>query len=1428
MNSKWQIHRIGLVNFWYYDEQEFYFLKGRMLLRGANGSGKSVTMQSFIPLLLDGNMRPERLDPFGSRARKMENYMLEEEDSRPERIGYLYMEFKRRDSDTFLTIGIGLRARPAKKLETWYFYLSDGRRVGKEFRLYKDMGSKIVLTKLELRNRIGDGGQVLENQRDYMYYVNKLVFGFETLDEYREMLELLIQLRTPKLSKEFRPSLINEILSSALQPLSEDDLRPMSEAIENMDALKTNLENLRESAQAAGRIRRVYGRYNESSAWEKADAFLKAKETLQDREDRGRALEERIRLGEAKWQETSQHRRMLEEEQALLKEEQAALGQSDARQLLEQERSLQEELASLKEDRANKEKALEEKREKRVGLAGQRREKEALIDGKREDLVDCLAGMGELMPDVPFDEYAFLEHELRQNLDAQYDFQGHSRMADVFQERLEAGTNILREEQSCQKIYDDALFQLDEARKERDAKERELAAYDNQLTEIRQEWLEQLYQWNRDNLVFKLPDGLMQELGARLLQIGETFDYQEFREPVREEKNRLEDDLRAQRAGIQEELSKWQERLQEKEADLQEWENMADPKPPCGPEVLKNRKKLEEHNIPFTPFYEAVDFLETLPENQRNRLEEALFRMGVLNALIVPEQEREKVLALGGGSCDQYIFAGAASARDNLLQLLEIDNRDNDIFFYHAVSTVLSGIGYMDGHHAAVEGRKEGQVGQPLGDPGEDSHSALESQRDGHHTVVDDQGNYQLGILTGTVTGDYKAKYIGARAREAYRQSVIEQLRQERDALALEVEHIAGRLQGVEEQLRRLSEEWERFPSGEDLKTAHRDYQAIGRELQFLKNQVQQLTQKLEKVEAQLRAVREQVQKLCGNIGLSPRLDLFLQAEKSFKAYRELFSRLQILHASYLEAMVSHASLEDQIGDLDGDLDDLLHDQSQLDRKYARQSENLKRIQEQLQRTDYAQVRERLEFCVSRLAAIPEELLRKVEELADLKNALQQNREKQQENEVLREKAALREQTFLEGFVKELRLAYLPWEEIFAGNQAFERWFSPEETPKERGDQKEQKKEPEGLAEQKKQDMAALAHQVAERFWQSSGQKRRVDLLAQVQQVYHENVGYLREYNMNLETLFDGEGTEDFSFSRLNILAKYRGAKVTFPELLARLERDIEEQAGLLSDKDRELFEDILANTISKKIRAKIYSSDVWVDKMNQLMESMHTSSGLTLNLRWKSKRAEHENQMDTAQLVKLLKKDAEIMREEEVQLLSRHFRSKIEEARKLSDEQNFVQSFHNIMRDVLDYRKWFEFQLECRKTGENKKELTDRVFYTFSGGEKAMAMYVPLFSAVVAKYQGARSDAPRLISLDEAFAGVDEMNIQDMFRLMVEFDFDFIINSQILYGDYETVPALAIYQLVRPQNARFVTVITYAWNGKVRALVERPGELEE
>ena len=354
MNSEWQLNRIGLLDFWYYDDQEFEFLDGRMLLRGANGSGKSVTMQSFIPLLLDGNMRPERLDPFGSRARKMENYLLEEGDEREERTGYLYMELKRVDSDTYTSIGMGIRARKNKKLDTWYFCVTDGRRIGKDLFLYKDVQSKITCTKQELKNRLGDGGRVMETQGEYVQCVNRLLFGFETIEEYQEMLELLIQLRTPKLSKDFKPSVINEILSRSLQTLSEDDLRPMSEAIENMDNQKSNLDTLDDSVRAAEQIEKAFDQYNQSVLYDKALQFKNCAAERRKQEKRVKELEKQRTDSIQAFAEEKAHYEELVQEETVLKKEEDSLKDSDAARLKQQEIRLQDEKKTADEEVAEK------------------------------------------------------------------------------------------------------------------------------------------------------------------------------------------------------------------------------------------------------------------------------------------------------------------------------------------------------------------------------------------------------------------------------------------------------------------------------------------------------------------------------------------------------------------------------------------------------------------------------------------------------------------------------------------------------------------------------------------------------------------------------------------------------------------------------------------------------------------------------------------------------------------------------------------------------------------------------------------------------------------------------------------------------------------------------------------------------------------
>ena len=1356
-NSKWQISKVGLIDFWYYDEEEFDFLDGRMLLRGANGSGKSVTMQSLIPLLLDGNMRPERLDPFGSRARKMENYLLEEGDDREERTGYLYMEFKRMKSEEYMTLGLGIRARKNKKLESWYFCITDNRRVGKDVFLYKDVDNRITCSKAELKNRIGDGGKVMETQGEYAACVNRLLFGFETQEEYREFLELLIQLRTPKLSKDFKPTVINEILSSSLQTLSEDDLRPMSEAIENMDSLKTNLDSLNESINAARQIEKVYDQYNQIVLYDKAMMLTEALKNLEDCEKTEKELSESLMNREKLLIQEKQHYEALACEETVLKEESRSLAESDAAKLKEQEMKLIQELDEKQKEEGKKETQEQEKKEKHLDAKERLRQENERNETIWADMEGCLDEMEEEMEDIPFDEFSFLRKELLEDRNPSYSFSSHNALLKKYTDKVEEGKEGLTEEKNCQDRYDRYLKELDVCQQQRDQAERSVQQYEKLFQETKAELTEKIYIWAHENQELKPEPDALREMTRKIQEYELGEDFLEIRDSVKGILFSKENELNREKLQLEQAHGKAQESFEELNAELESWNNKKDPEPEQPECVRQNRRRLKEQGIPYQQFYKIIEFDTGLTREQADRIEEALMNMGVLDALIISEEYREQVYSLDPGVCDKYIFSDVSHVKENLTQVLDVDNGEQDILLYHSISNILSAIGF---------GSREEQSG---------------------HSWIDREGNYRIGVLEGTVTKEYKARFIGARAREEYRKSKIEELTVLCEQEEKEIRMLEEAIVQNEERRNRLQREWLEFPKEDDLKTAAKALAECEYKLEISVRQLGEQQIITEKERKNLDQIRIKVRELCSKAYLTPRLELFVQTLDGLRNYKELLASLQVLWGNYQNGLRFVESQEAYLEELEQDLDEIRYERIRIQQKIRELEGLLDSVRKQLELTDYEQIQERLDFCMKRLLQLPKERENSVREQEALEGEIQTLEEKIKENGIKKQEFLKKQEKYQYIFQKEYNLGYVEKNFVIT------------------------------------EDMDDQARKVCRMFAGGFGNKKQSDLFGNLQEIYHQNRGYLLDYQITLLSLF-GDLDEDSLFyeksvKRIDISAKYRGISVTFKELIRKLTEDAESLSALLNERDRELFEDILANTISKKIRIKIQASRRWIEKMNTLMESMQTSSGLKLSLRWKNKQAQREDQLDTRSLVELLQKDAEIMREEEVESLSRHFRSKIEEARKISGETGAVQSFHATMREVLDYRKWFEFQLECQKTGEKKRELTDRVFFTFSGGEKAMSMYVPLFSAVVAKYAGANEDAPRLISLDEAFAGVDETNIRDMFRLMVEFEFNFMINSQILWGDYDTVPGLAIYQLIRPENAKFVSVIRYIWNGKKKIM---------
>ena len=99
-SERWKPLRAGLVDIFYYDQEEFWFHDGRLLLRGNNGTGKSKVLALTLPFLLDGDLAPHRVEPDGDRQKRMEwNLLLGGKHPSPERLGYAWLEFGRRGAD---------------------------------------------------------------------------------------------------------------------------------------------------------------------------------------------------------------------------------------------------------------------------------------------------------------------------------------------------------------------------------------------------------------------------------------------------------------------------------------------------------------------------------------------------------------------------------------------------------------------------------------------------------------------------------------------------------------------------------------------------------------------------------------------------------------------------------------------------------------------------------------------------------------------------------------------------------------------------------------------------------------------------------------------------------------------------------------------------------------------------------------------------------------------------------------------------------------------------------------------------------------------------------------------------------------------------------------------------------------------------------
>jgi len=249
------------------------------------------------------------------------------------------------------------------------------------------------------------------------------------------------------------------------------------------------------------------------------------------------------------------------------------------------------------------------------------------------------------------------------------------------------------------------------------------------------------------------------------------------------------------------------------------------------------------------------------------------------------------------------------------------------------------------------------------------------------------------------------------------------------------------------------------------------------------------------------------------------------------------------------------------------------------------------------------------------------------------------------------------------------------------------------------------------------------------------------------------------------------------------------------------------DQQLLLSESEQRILEDALLTRLAQQIHERTVDARDLIRKMNSEMRSRKMSSGKTVGVRWQL--ADH---LDDEQrgVCTLLEADSSRLSPDALSRMRSHFAAQIKTARARYREL----PYRELLAQVLDYRRWrqFVFQLVSPEGGE--ETLTRARHSRLSGGEQSVSLHLPLFAAAHAMLNSAAPHAPRLLALDEAFAGVDDTGRGELMGLAAQFDLDLFMTGYDLWATQGSIRAAAHYDLAHSPVQHTVSALLLVWDG--------------
>ncbi len=1430
----YRLRRILLTNFWLYGQQEFEIPHGRLFLAGENASGKSTVLTAALPLALDGDLRPNRIDTFGGRERRIDYYVLGGTESATpfryeRRTAYISLEFEwcspdrppiapemhqrwenatveQRQKFRFLTIGLSLagNANISDRIRPLRFLITDGSRLGYDLNTVYDTGNKQekrAYDHAHFKQLLEGHGILCESQAEYERQVGRHLFGFTDVKDFQKLINLLLVLRRPNLSTELNFSRVHEYLKQSLRKISSETTHRVIGTIERIDSIQSEIERIQEAYDSTSRLHeavqqlvlaKVQLASNEYVDAQQTEDAIRSKATRLRRDvttadNERKKADTRSQSAQAQLSQIGGQLRALENSEGLqiakqLETARERMQESEA-QLQMQERSV----ASVRDALATLSDTLESKQESftktKVESTTQLEELRSLAANEcywelaAFQLEEALRSLRSVSIETP------TSPRIPQAVAMLIGEQSQERIVwlrslEVLHQQRERADDKL---QNARSLETTRFQELDEAR-------RRFQAIQDRVFETRQKLNEVIEQWVAvDSRLF--PSETIESSLAMIAIDEDTHTEEDSSEDgshataVLTAVTQALNGYRQIREALEQELLDGADQVQ---GELNEVQLLTGSKKQQLSTLQEDyeRKRAEPEYIP--PRSSRRTQARTELAKQGIAAFPLYMLLDFVPGLDSKEAGRTEYMLEDAGLLDALVVQSAHISQADAILIREglSDCRLNMELLHNNGSDDNTELrlrfdeAFHDDEHNTSSSEWQMLTTNVLATLGQTLTTT--------HTSFSEDGAWTHGLLTGRASCG-EALCIGKTTRLQVKQRELDALEAQRTQLENELRVLHQRLAEFEHQLTQIQEQQNQV---------RRLLPESGIEEQYAQLTQAKLTLddgdgKYQKARQQTQEVRQLYTSLAAQLehesqGIGPLATNTKQVQRALEGTMSLRTQaktLQIQYGSLIrtwhEYQKDQASLQTARSNEETStaLFERVHQQAL---QTQAEFQELRHIAEQ---TDVEGLGERLRS----LREQNEDVTKQLEEAraafirADerVNNAQTQLTEIETQLEYAHSDTVDKQSRFIH-----VLIAY-PVEQLGTVQQLV---TDNEST---------------GPIRAAKKVVADISHAGDDENMLARRERLDTtyrDAYSSLSKVFNREQAFLLEYGPDL----DDQG-------RVQFLNENKSIPI---ELLQLLSERIEMQRTLLGQEERQLFEDFLLQEIAEAIRTHILEAEEWVQQINAVLSNL-PMIGEHYSLQWKPL-GEFDPSMlggHLAQHYKLLRKPVQSLTTEESETLMAAFRQEIESVR-LRQQEMPDMNFMDALEQVFDYREWFHFDVWVTPiSGGQRQRLTDRVAGTRSGAEQLFALYVPLFAALGALYRTAAPGAPRLLALDEAFDKVSVANTQRIMEFLVSQDFQWIMTGPQVSGTGAKIPASARYLMLHEKGSPIATASASFWS---------------